>query len=57
MEPLKKQRPLLFLLLDLLMGDIMNTKMKQRALSLHRCIHCIGVKQADSAVCTYDKIN
>ena len=30
--------------------------MKQRLWSLHRCIHCIGVKQADFAACTNDKI-
>ena len=31
--------------------------MKQRLWSLPECIHCIGVKQADFAACTYDIIN
>jgi len=31
--------------------------MKQRLWSLPGCIHCIGVKQADFAACTYDIMN
>ena len=31
--------------------------MKQRLRSLARCIHCIGVKQADFTACTYDIMN